>query len=230
MRFTKCEQQDDRFVGIKSSKYMKSLARKVIFLVGSALLTVNLSSFNSTEPLTYHVNLEKSTLHWTGYYLFSFSEHIGTIGLSNGEIKISDREIISGFFDIDMKSIRNLDIPDGAGKDLESHLMSDDFFSADKFPTAHFEIIKTEKIKDPQQGGPNYDVTGDLTIKGMKNSLTFPALIKFSDDGLEAKAKFKFDRTKWNVRYNSGKFFSDVGDGAISDAIGMEIQLVTSKK
>ena len=209
---------------------MASFTRKVILLVVSVLLNITLSSFNNAEPLTYSVNIEKSILNWTGYYLFSFSEHNGTIGLSGGEIKIVNQEIVSGFFEIDMKSIKNLDIPDGAGKDLESHLMSDDFFSADKFPTAHFEITKTEKIKDPQPGGPNYDVTGDLTIKGVKNNLTFPALINFSSEGLEAKAKFKFDRTKWNVRYNSGKFFSDVGDGAISDAIGLEIHLFTSKK
>ena len=209
---------------------MKSLARKGTVLMVLALLTFNLFSFKETDPVTYNVNIEKSTVRWAGYYVFSFSEHNGTIGLTGGEIRIVNKEIISGFFEIDMKSIRNLDIPDGAGKDLESHLMSDDFFSADKFPTARFEVTKTEKIKDPQQGGPNYDITGDLTIKGVKNSLTFPAIITFDDIGLEAKAKFKFDRTKWNVRYNSGKFFSDVGDGAISDAIGMEIHLYTSKK
>ena len=209
---------------------MKSFARKGIFLIVSGLLTVNLSSFKNPEPLTYDVNLEKSSVRWTGYYVFSFSEHNGTIGLSRGEIKVSNQQIVSGFFDINMKSIKNLDIPDGASKDLENHLMSDDFFSVDKYPSTRFEITKTEMIKDPEPGGPNFDVTGDLTIKGVKNSLTFPAYITFSDDGLEAKAKFKFDRTKWNVRYNSGKFFFDVGDGAISDAIGMEIHLFTSKK
>ena len=195
----------------------------------SAPMIINLSSFNKTEPLTYNVNIERSVLNWTGYYLFSFSEHNGTIGLSGGALKIDNQEIVSGYFDINMKSIRNLDIPDGGNKDLENHLMSDDFFSVDKFPIAHFEITKAEKIKDPQQGGPNYDVTGDLTIKGVKNSLTFPAVIKFGNDGVEAKAKFKFDRTKWNVRYNSGKFFFDVGDGAISDAIGIEFHVFTSK-
>ena len=207
---------------------MKSFARIAILLVVAAPLTLNLSSFKKEEAQTYNVNIEKSTLRWTGYYLFSFGEHYGTISLSGGEIKIANQEIVSGFFDIDMKSIRNLDVPDGGNKDLENHLMSDDFFSVDKFPTAHFEITKMETIKDPQQGGPNYDITGELTIKDVKNSLTFPAIIKISDAGAEATAKFKFDRTKWNVRYNSGKFFSDVGDGAISDAIGMEIHLVTS--
>ena len=149
---------------------MTSFARIAILLVVAATLTLNLSSFKKEESQTYNVNIEKSTLRWTGYYLFSFGEHYGTISLSGGEIKIANQEIVSGFFDIDMKSIRNLDVPDGGNKDLENHLMSDDFFSVDKFPTAHFEITKMETIKDPQQGGPNYDITGELTIKDVKNS------------------------------------------------------------
>lgn len=205
---------------------MKPLAHLAILLIVAAL-PIFLSSFVKEESLTYNVDIEKSSLRWTGYYVFNFSEHYGTIGISGGEINVNKQEIISGFFDIDMKSIKNLDIPDD---DLENHLMSDDFFSVDKFPTARFEITKTEKVKDPQPGGPNYEVTGNLTIKGLSNVLTFPALIQFGTDGVEAKAKFKFDRTKWNVRYNSGKFFFDVGDGAISDAIGIEIHLFTVKK
>jgi polyisoprenoid-binding protein YceI len=195
----------------------------------SVPLGIILSSFTTTKEQVYKVDVTRSILNWTGYYVFSFSEHNGTIGLSGGEIKAINQQIVSGFFDIDMKSIKNLDIPDGANKDLENHLMSDDFFSVDKFQTARFEITKTEKIKDAIPGGPNYDVTGEFTLKGVKNSLTFPAFISFSENGIEAKAKFKFDRTRWNVRYNSGKFFFDIGDGAISDAIGMEIHLFTSK-
>ena len=208
---------------------MKSflLAGIVLF---SVLLATTLSSFRPNGTTTYKVDIDRSALGWTGYYVFSFSEHNGTIRLSGGELTVDD-QIVSGYFDIDMKSIKDLDMPaDDGAKDLENHLMSEDFFSVNEFPSARFEITKTTKIKDPVPGGPNYDVTGDLTIKGVKNDLTFPALINFNDDGIEAKAKFKFDRTKWNVRYNSGKFFTDIGDGAISDAIGMEISLFTIKK
>ena len=209
---------------------MKSFVLTGIFLI-SVILTATLSSFKPNGTTTYKVDIDRSALAWTGYYVFSFSEHNGTIKLSGGEITTDDHQIVSGYFDIDMKSIKDLDMPvDDGAKDLENHLMSDDFFSVNNFPSARFEITKTNKIKDAVPGGPNYDVTGDLTIKEVKNSLTFPALINFNDDGIEAKAKFKFDRTKWNVRYNSGKFFSDVGDGAISDAIGMEISLFTIKK
>lgn len=209
---------------------MKSLLPKG-FLLFFLLLITALFSFKPEGGIPYKVDIGRSELSWIGYYVFSFSEHNGTINLSGGEITIDDQQIISGYFDIDMKTIKDLDMSaDDGAKDLENHLMSDDFFSVNDFPTAHFEITKTEKIKDAVAGRPNYDVTGDLTLKGFKNSVTFPALINFNDNGIEAKAKFKFDRTRWNVRYNSGKFFFDIGDGAISDAIGMEIHLFTSKK
>ena len=209
---------------------MKSFLLTGIFMI-SVVLTTTLSSFKPNGTTAYKIDIDRSALGWTGYYVFSFSEHNGTIKLSGGEIMADDHQIVSGYFDIDMTSIKDLDMPvDDGAKDLENHLMSDDFFSVNNFPSARFEITKTTKIKDAVPGGPNYDVTGDLTIKEVKNSLTFPALINFNDDGIEAKAKFKFDRTKWNVRYNSGKFFSDIGDGAISDAIGLEIHLFTLKK
>ena len=201
------------------------------FSISLVLLTTTLWSFKPNGSTVYKVDIDRSVMNWNGYYVFNFSEHNGTIRLSGGELTADGERIVTGYFDIDMKSIKDLDMPaDDGAKDLESHLMSDDFFSVDEFPTARFEITKTEKIKEPAVGGPNFDVTGELTIKGVKNSLTFPAFINTKDNGVEAKAKFKFDRTKWNIKYNSGKFFSDIGDGAISDAIGLEIHLFTSKK
>ena len=203
---------------------------KILFIW--SLLTANvLFDYSDKEtPVRYKVDVARSKMNWTGYYLFNFGEHNGSIQLSKGEIQADGESIVGGYFDIDMTSIRNLDMPasDG-GKDLEQHLKSNDFFDTDKFPTARFEITKTERIKDAHPDGPNYDVTGDLTIKGTKNTLLFPATITYNENGIQAKAKFKFDRTKWNVQYNSGKFFSDVGDGAISDAIAISLDLVGLK-
>ncbi len=96
------------------------------------------------------------------------------------------------------------------------------------FPEAQFEITKVTPIKDASPDGPNVEVTGELTLKGVKNTLTFPATVQ-NTDRLMIKAKFKFDRTKWNVRYNSGKYFSEAGDGAISDAIGIEMNIIATK-
>ena len=44
-----------------------------------------------------------------------------------------------------------------------------------------------------------------------------------------ANAKIKLDRTKWDVKYNSGNFFKDLGDKLISDDIEFDISLVSAK-
>ena len=178
----------------------------------------------------FTIDVKKSKVNWTGYYLFEFGEHRGTIEIIKGNLQTADNEVTGGSFELDMKSIRDVDMPkDDGGKDLETHLMSKDFFDVDNFPTAQFQITKTEKIKEARPGQPNVDVFGDLTIKGVKNGIKFPALVTINENGVTAKARFKFDRTKWEIKYNSGKFFADAGDGAISDAIAIEIDLLTSK-
>jgi polyisoprenoid-binding protein YceI len=178
----------------------------------------------------YKVDIQQSSLRWIGYYLFSFGEHNGTINLKKGELVMTNDQLTGGSFEIDMTTITNLDMPaDDGGNSLVNHLKSDDFFSTDKFPSASFEIAKVEPIKDATADQPNVEITGTLTLKGVKNTLKFPAKVKSNGSTITAEAKFKFDRTKWNVHYNSGKIFSDVGDGAISDAIGIELIIRATK-
>lgn len=192
---------------------------------------ITLSALTLREPGTlYKVDIQQSALHWIGYYLFSFGEHTGTINLKKGELVMTNDQLTGGSFEIDMTTITNLDMPaDDGGNSLVNHLKSDDFFSTDKFPSANFEITKVEPIKDATADQPNVEITGTLTLKGVKNTLKFPAKVKSNGSTITAEAKFKFDRTKWNVHYNSGKIFSDVGDGAISDAIGMELTIRATK-
>lgn len=177
----------------------------------------------------YALDKSKSTVKWTGYYLFNFGEHYGSIDLSNGELVVTNEEITGGFFEIDMTSIRDLDMPENdGGKDLSDHLKGDDFFATGKFPQSRFDITKSEKIADARPGESNFDITGNLTIKDVTKSIKFPAIVTVKNNIVEAKAKFKFDRTRWGIQYNSGKIFSDVGDGAISDAIALDVTLVTT--
>lgn len=196
------------------------------------LLALATSILISATPKTsvekkYSIDINKSKIQWTGYYVFNFGNHYGTISLTNGELFMAENEDIKGFFEIDMHSIQTLDMKaDNGGTDLTNHLKSDDFFSVDQYSTARFEILDGKKIKDAPLGKANYEITGNLTIKGITNPIKFPATISMEDGTLKASAKFKFDRTKWNIRYNSGRFFDDVGDGAISDGIGMEIEII----
>src|SRR5687767_5508659 len=103
---------------------MKSPSAKA-FLLFSTLLATTLLSFKPKEASSYKVDIDRSVVSWIGYYVFSFSEHNGTISLSGGEIMVDDQQIISGYFNIDMKTIKDLDMsPEDGAKDLENHLMS----------------------------------------------------------------------------------------------------------
>jgi len=191
----------------------------------SFLIMIALTTAGQSQP-RYRIDLAQSTVVWHGYYLFSFGEHYGAIDLKSAELSFANDEL-RGTFEIDMNTLRTIDMKDeeDGGKSFNDHLKSDDFFSVAKFPTAMFTITKTEKIKDATTGQPNYEVTGNLTLKGLTNSLKIPVEISTSGKTFIAKARFKFDRTQWNVQYGSGKFFSDVGNSAISDAIGIEFNL-----
>jgi polyisoprenoid-binding protein YceI len=194
----------------------------VIFLFSVVAL-----GFHTKDPITYRMDTSRSTVRWEGYYLFDFGSHNGTINLLNGELKTADGQLSEGNFAVDMKSIKDVDMPENdGGKDLSHHLRSEDFFDSEKFPQAYFVITKVETITGAQSGKPNADIYGKMTLKGISQPLKFPALVEIDNQKIHAHAHFKFDRTKWDVRYNSGKFFNEVGDGAISDAIGIEIDIL----
>lgn len=55
---------------------------------------------------------------------------------------------------------------------LQGHLLKDDFFAAEQYPQAVFASTSIVSL-----GGNQYEVTGDLTIKDMTNSITFEAEI-----------------------------------------------------
>jgi polyisoprenoid-binding protein YceI len=100
---------------------------------------------------------------------------------------------------------------------LEGHLKSDDFFGVEKYPTA------TLVFTDVKTSGKNaYDVTGDLTIKGKTNPVSF----KISIYGSKATASIKVDRTKYDVKYGSASFFDGLKDKAIYDEFDLVSDLV----
>ena len=99
---------------------------------------------------------------------------------------------------------------------LQGHLSSDDFFSVEKFNEAKFVITKINKVD-----GKNYNITGDLTIKGITNPITFDAVV-MNDS---AKSTLKIDRTKFDIKYGSGSFFEGLGDKAIDNEFTLNLEL-----
>ena len=205
----------------------------IIRLLFSAVAVLSTLSYcNGQSPTTsYDVSPSQSRLQWTGYYLFNFGEHTGTVSIVDGRLAIDEHGRISGVVTADMKSIRDTDMAyEDGGKDLSEHLMSKDFFDATQYPRAKIEIIKSEPIADAKAGEPNINLVMNLTIKEVTQPVTVPAMVSRTPKGLTAIGKFKFDRTRWGVEYNSGKIFFEVGDGAISDAVALEFNIIAEAK
>lgn len=161
------------------------------------------------------VDASKSTINWVGKKVTG--QHEGTINLKEGALVFKGNKLKGGTFTVDMTSISATDIKAGEGKEnLDGHLKADDFFGTDKFPTAML-VFKTigAKAKD------TYKVTADLTIKGKTNPITFDITVK----GDTATTKLVVDRTKYDIKYNSGNFFQNLGDKTISDNFDLAVTL-----
>jgi len=170
----------------------------------------------------------RSTVAWEGTKVTG--KHDGTIGLSSGELYLVDNQVVGGNIVINMTQITVLDIEDpGMNARLKGHLESDDFFSVASFPEAKFEMAQLVKHEDVAEGEPNYSISGNLTIKGITHGITFPAHVKVDDTKVTAKADFDLDRTRWDVRFGSGRFFEGLGDNLIHDNFNIKLDVVASK-
>jgi polyisoprenoid-binding protein YceI len=117
-----------------------------------------------------------------------------------------------------LKTIKALDITDpGYNQKFIGHITSGDFFEIEKFPTASFVITKVA----------GNQVTGNLTVKGITKSITFPAEIAVKGGKVTAKANITIDRTDFNIKYGSKKFFDSIGDKAIYDDFALTVSLVS---
>lgn len=183
------------------------------------------------KSVKYTVNADESTINWEGSKTLVDSKHYGTVDLNQGTFTVKGDNIESGNFVIDMTSIKNEDLEDEEkNQKLVGHLKSDDFFSVEDHPNATFEITQIEAIKKQKEGDDStHKISGNLTIKGISKNISFNAKVHLSGDDLHLAAKFKIDRSNWDVRFGSTSFFDDLGDKAISDDIKLEVEVHASK-
>jgi polyisoprenoid-binding protein YceI len=185
-----------------------------------------------SEPVTtledgaYTIDTSKSVINWQGSKKI-VKEWIdtGTIKLLSGEIVVENQTATSKELLIDMNSISTDSTGSGQGEDsLTQHLKSDDFFNVQEFPTSTF--VATSIAPTGSEG--EFDVTGNLTVKGITNEINFPAEATRQGDTYRIKGNVDVDRTKWNIRYGSDSFFDNLGDNVISDTINIEFDIWTN--
>lgn len=190
------------------------MKKQVAFL---ALALAFGTTAQATEPIekeTKTVNAEKSTVTWKAYKVTG--SHTGTVDLNSGALMFEDGALVGGEFSVNMTTLTATDLEGDSRAKLVGHLKSDDFFSVEKHneSTLVFTGIKAT-------GKNSYEVTGDLTIKGITKPVTFDLSVY----GSKATATLKVDRAEYNVRYGSGSFFDNLGDKTIYDEFDLVVDL-----
>ena len=160
---------------------------------------------------TLVINPENSKVEFvgskvTGKHDGGFKKFAGTVALVNGKPEDSTVSI-----DIDAASV----FTDTDG--LTKHLQTGDFFDVAKFPKASFKATKI--VPDAEKGAGHYMVTGDLMLRGVTKSVTFPATIAVSDGNVAVKAEFSINRKDFNILY-AGK-----ADDLIRDDVVIKLDL-----
>lgn len=177
---------------------------------------------------TYKVDPAVSTVQWLGKKVTG--QHSGNVPVKSGEISVQGGNVTGGKVLVDLSNITVTDLDGEMKGKLEGHLKSDDFFSVEKHPTATFEIKSVKKLDKADANGQTHEVTGTLTIKDTTNPLTFPAKIAVGDNVVTATANgVAVDRTLYDIRYGSGKFFQGLGDKVIYDKFWLDFD-ITAKK
>jgi polyisoprenoid-binding protein YceI len=113
---------------------------------------------------------------------------------------------------IDMKSVWS-----DTGQ-LAQRLQSSGFLDVNEHPQAMFTATKIEPRKE---GDATHVITGDLTLRGAKKEITFPATIKLADNTLSLKATFKINRMDYGIKYS---------EKGMEDEVTITVQVGVAKK
>jgi polyisoprenoid-binding protein YceI len=106
----------------------------------------------------------------------------------------------------------------------DGHLKSADFFDAAQFPTITFKSSNIDST-----GGPDYEVTGDLTIHGVTKSVVFavedlspPAKDPWGNQRIGLSASTKINRKDFGLTWNSAL---ESGGVLVGEAISITLEV-----
>ncbi len=190
--------------------------------------TAEAQEVTAAEGTTLQADLAQSKVEFIGTK--PVGSHHGTIQLKNGELVLQGENITGGSFVIDLTTLQTDDQGNEGDAKLTGHLKSPDFFDVENHPEATFTItsitpgvVNSEEVilKDA-----THTITGNLTMKGITKSITFPARVNADGNQVIANANFNIDRTEWNIVYGNDQ---SLGDKFIRPEVNIQLQLAANK-
>lgn len=146
----------------------------------------------TAAAVRYAFDQKDSKIAWTASKVTG--KHDGGFKTFNGHVSTVGQDPTAGsvVVDIDATSLYS------DSEKLDGHLKSADFFDVAKFPKAGF--VSTA-VKPGGDKGATHTVTGNFTLHGVTKSITFPATIKTSAEGVDADAEFAINRKDFGLVY-----------------------------
>ncbi|WP_247235348.1 YceI family protein [Telluribacter sp. SYSU D00476] len=178
------------------------MKKQFLSALAASLLLVACNPDEVTKVEQYSLNKEVSVAEWKGSTAGTFNN--GSFAVESEDLEVADGKVTKGTFVIPIASIKNFNLPDAVKPQLLDHLKSPDFFNMALHPNATFTIKNVVPLTSPGEGaitGANYLVTGDFSMIGKTNTISFPARIDIQNKKLKTEATFKIDRTKWGMNY-----------------------------
>ncbi|MEZ5317926.1 MAG: YceI family protein [Vicinamibacterales bacterium] len=168
-----------------------------------------MSTANAVATRTFQFDRAHSEVAFTVRHLISRVR--GTFGDFSGTIAFDEERPERSTVAVDIQAAS---IDTGVDQ-RDAHLRSDDFFAAEQYPLLTFRSTAIVP-----RGGDAYDVTGDLTIRGVTKSVVIPVSLlgKAKDPWGQEKLAFEGEVTlnrkdfglNWNAVVETGGFL--VGD------------------
>ncbi|MDQ1645685.1 MAG: hypothetical protein QOJ50_1869 [Cryptosporangiaceae bacterium] len=146
----------------------------------------------------------------------AFNEFEGTAVLDGAEPSKSSATVTIKAASIDTRNA-----------DRDAHLRSNDFFSMDEFPEITFVSTSVEQA-DPS----TYNVTGDLTIKGITKPVTIPfeftgaVVDPWGNQRVGFEGSATVNRKDWGVNFNATL---EAGGLLVSEKITLEFEVSAVK-
>jgi len=146
----------------------------------------------------------------------SFNEFEGSFTIDGDDPSKSSATVTAQVASIDTRN-----------EQRDGHLRTNDFFDAPTYPTI---IFTTTSIA--HRGGDEFEVTGDLTIKGVTKSVTFPLEFQGAAKDPYGNTRIGFEggttvnRTDWGIAFNAAL---ETGGVLVSEKIQLEFEISAIK-
>lgn len=199
----------------------------MLAIAGLGLSAIATPPAKKAADVSYSVDAAASTFKWHATKVTG--EHYGVAKFSKGSVVVSGKSLKGAEIVVDMNTIDATDLTGEYHDKLVGHLKSEDFFSVAKHNSATIKVKSATPITGAAAGGNNYTIVADLTIKGITQEITFPAIVVINAKEVIVNADLMVNRAKFDIRYGSNSFFEGLGDKAIADEFNVKVRVVAKK-